>query len=104
MQSRAIQVDDQPDRRIHKPADALRFALSCVWIVLLAVAAVAASATTSGAETDIVGASKRLPPAILTVAPPLALFALLILPLAIAVAQLARRQVQRLVEAAATGV
>ncbi len=103
-QSQAIQVDDQPDRRIHKPADALRFAATCLWIIVLAVAAVAASATTSGAETDIVGASKKLPPAILTVAPPLALFALLILPLGIAVAQLARRQVPRLVEAAATGV
>ena len=104
MQSQAIQVDDQPDRRIHKPADALRFALSCLWIILLAVAAVAASATTTGAETDIVGASKHLPPAIITIGPALGLFVLLILPLGLAVAQLARRQVPRLVEAAATGV
>ena len=103
-QPSAIQVDDQLERRIRKPVDALRCIMSCVWIFVLAVAAVAASAATTGAETDIVGASKRLPHALLAVAPPIALFALLILPVALAVSLLVRGQVRRLAEAVATGL
>jgi uncharacterized membrane protein YbhN (UPF0104 family)/tRNA A-37 threonylcarbamoyl transferase component Bud32 len=99
-----IQVDDQSERRIRKPVDALRFVISCLWIVVLAVAAVAASATTTGVETDIVGASRRLPHSLVVVAPPIALFALLILPAGLAVMLLARRQARRLIEAVATGV
>ncbi|HLK74941.1 MAG TPA: lysylphosphatidylglycerol synthase domain-containing protein [Streptosporangiaceae bacterium] len=100
----AIQVTDRLERRIRKPIDLLRCTTSFIEIVILAVAAVAASATTTGVETDITGASARLPNALLTVAPPLALFALLILPIALAVRQVIRRQVQRLAEAVATGV
>jgi uncharacterized membrane protein YbhN (UPF0104 family) len=100
----AIQVTDRLERRIRKPIDLLRCTTSFLEIVILAVAGVAASATTTGVETDITGASGRLPHALLTVAPPLALFALLILPIALAVRQLIRRQVQRLAEAVATGV
>jgi uncharacterized membrane protein YbhN (UPF0104 family) len=103
-QPRAIQVDDQLERRIRKPVDALRCVMACLWIAVLVVAAVAASATTTGAETDIVGASRRLPHAVLVVAPRIAFFALLVLPLALAVAQLFRRQFQRLIEAVATGL
>jgi glycosyltransferase 2 family protein len=99
-----IEVDDQLERRIRKPVDLLRCVLSCIGIVALAVAGIAASATTSGVETDIVGASRRLPHALLVVAPPLVLFALLILPVAMAVQLLVRRQFRRLAEAAATGV
>ena len=91
-------------RRIRKPVDALRCVVSCFWIVVLAVAAVAASATTNGVETDLVGLSKRLPHALSLIAPPVSFFALLILPIGLAVTQLVRRQVQRLIEAAATGV
>jgi glycosyltransferase 2 family protein len=100
----AIQVTDQLERRIRKPVDGLRCIVSCIEIFVLAVAAVAASATTTGVETDIVGASQRLPRTLLDVAPPLALFALLILPLALAVYQLVRGQIRHLVEAAATGL
>ena len=103
-QPRAIQVTDQLERRIRKPVDALRCIMSCVWIFVLAVAAVAAGAATTGAETDIVGASRRLPHALLVVAPPIALFALLILPVALAVSQLFRRRFRRLIEAVATGL
>jgi uncharacterized membrane protein YbhN (UPF0104 family) len=99
-----IQVSDQLERRIRKPVDALRCVISCAWIVVLAGAALAASATTTGVETDIVGASRRLPHALLVVVPPIALFALLILPIALAVAQLVKRQARRLFEAAATGL
>ena len=98
-----IHVEDHLERRIRKPVDLLRCALSCGEIVVLAVAGVAASATTSGVETDIVGASRRLPHALLTLAPTLALFALLILPVALAVQLLVMRQPRRLLEAVATG-
>jgi uncharacterized membrane protein YbhN (UPF0104 family) len=100
----AIQVTDQLERRIRKPIDGLRCIVSCIWIFVLAVAAVAAAATTTGVETDIVGASRRLPHALLVIAPPIALFALLVLPMALAVSQLVRRQVRHLAEAVATGL
>jgi uncharacterized membrane protein YbhN (UPF0104 family) len=99
-----IQVTDQLERRIRKPIDGLRCIVSCIWILALAVAAVAAAATTTGVETDIVGASRRLPHNLLVIAPPIALFALLVLPAALAVSQLVRRQVRHLAEAVATGL
>ncbi len=86
-----IQIEDQLERRIRKPVDLLRCFLSCIEIVALALAGVAASATTAGLEKDIVGASNRLPHALRVVAPRLALFALIILPVALAVQLLARR-------------
>ena len=104
MTSPSIQVDDRLERRIRKPVDALRCVISCTWIIVATLAALAASATTTGVETDIVGASRRLPHALLVVAPPVALFALFLLPIAFAVAQLVKRQARRLLEAVATGV
>jgi uncharacterized membrane protein YbhN (UPF0104 family)/tRNA A-37 threonylcarbamoyl transferase component Bud32 len=104
LQAPVIQVTDQLERRIRKPADALRCVLTCIGILVLVVAAVSAGAATSGVEIDIVGASKRLPPSLLDVAPPIVSAMLLILPLALAVAQLIRRQVRRLIEAVATGL
>jgi uncharacterized membrane protein YbhN (UPF0104 family) len=97
-------IQDRLERRIRKPFDLLRCIVSCIEIVALALLGVAASATTTGVETDIVGASRRLPHAVLVVAPPLALFALLILPVALAVRELVRRQSRRLAEAVATGL
>jgi glycosyltransferase 2 family protein len=99
----AIQVTDRLDRRIRKPIDLLRCITSGIEIIVLAVAGVAASATTTGVETDIVGASRRLH-TLLVVARPLVLFAILVIPVALAVRQLFRRQVQRLAEAVITGV
>jgi glycosyltransferase 2 family protein len=100
----AIQVTDRLERRIRKPIDLLRCATSSIEIIILAGAGVAASATTTGLETDITNARGHLSGAVLTVAPSLALFAILIIPVALAVRQLVRRQVQRLAEAVATGV
>ncbi len=99
----AIQVTDRLERRIRKPVDLLRCITSGIEIIVLAVAGVAASATTTGVETDIVGASERLH-TLLAVARPLVLFAILIVPVALAVRQLVRGQVQRLAEAVATGL
>ena len=101
----AVQVADHLERRIRKPVDLLRCVVSGIEIIVLAVAGVAASATTTGIETDIVGASKRLPHTLLVVAPAaLTLFAILIIPVLLAVRELVRRQFQRLAEAVATGV
>ena len=104
LQPPVIQVSDQLERRIRKPADVLRCVVTCIVLISIVVGAVAASATTTGAETDIVGASKRLPDALRVLAPQVARFGLLILPLALAVTQLVRRQVRRLMEAVVTGV
>jgi uncharacterized membrane protein YbhN (UPF0104 family)/tRNA A-37 threonylcarbamoyl transferase component Bud32 len=104
LQPPLIQVSDQLERRIRRPADALRCVVACIVIVAAVVTAIAASATTAGAETDIVGASRRLPDALSNDIPQIARFCLLILPLALAAAQLVRRQVRRLIEAFATGV
>ncbi len=99
-----IQIEDQLERRIRKPVDLLRCVVSCIEIVALVVAGVAASATTAAVQADIVGASRHIPTALLTVARPLAFFALFILPAALAVQLLVRRQWRRLAEAVATGV
>jgi glycosyltransferase 2 family protein len=100
----AIQVTDRLERRIRKPVDLLRCVTSSIEIIVLVVAGVAASATTTGIETDITGASARLPYAVRVVAPTVALFAILIIPVALAVRQVVRRQVQSLAEAVATGL
>jgi glycosyltransferase 2 family protein len=100
----AIQVTDRLERRIRKPVDLLRCITSGIEIIVLAVAGIAASATTTGLETDITGASARLPHALRVVAPGVAYFAILIIPVALAVRQVLRRQVQRLAEAVATGL
>jgi glycosyltransferase 2 family protein len=99
-----VTVEDHLERRIRKPVDLLRCIVSCIEVTALALAGVAASATTTGVETDIVGASNRLPHSLLKAAPPLALLALALLPVALAVSLLVHRQPRRLAEAAVTGI
>jgi glycosyltransferase 2 family protein len=99
-----IEVTDQLERRIRKPVDLLRCALSCIEIVALVLAGIAASATTTGVETDIVGASRRLPHALIDVAPKVALIGLFVVPAALGLQLLFRRQLRRVGEAVATGV
>ena len=100
----AIEVTDRLEGRIRKPIDLLRCVTSGIEIIVLAVAGIAASATTTGVETDITNARARLPQALHVVAPTVALFAILIIPVALAVRQVVRRQVQSLAEAVATGL
>ena len=97
-------MEDRLERRIRKPVDLMRCILSCIEIVALALAGVAASATTAAVQADIVGATRQVPASLLQVARPLALIALYILPAALAVQLLARRQFRRLAESVATGV
>jgi uncharacterized protein (TIRG00374 family) len=98
-----IQVEDRLERRIRKPVDLLRCTLSCIEIVALALAGLAASATTAAVQADIAGATRQIPASLLDVARPLSYIALFILPAALAVQLLARRQFRRLAESVATG-
>ena len=104
LQPAAIQVSDHLERRIRKPADALRCVLVCIAIFLLILAAVGAGQTAAAAQGNIVGASKKLPQAFLIVAPQVVNLLLEVLPLGLAISQLVRRQPRRLIEAIATGV
>jgi uncharacterized protein (TIRG00374 family) len=99
-----IQVEDQLERRIRKPVDLLRCILSGVYIVALVGAGIAAAKTTAAIQGDIVSATRRIPDSLLTAAGPLAFIALFILPAALAVQLLARRQFRRLAESVATGI
>ena len=99
-----IEVEDRLERRIRRPVDLLRCIVSCIEIVALALAGLAASATTAAVQADIAGATRQIPAALLQVARPLALIALFILPAALAVQILARRQFRRLAESVATGI
>jgi len=97
-------VTDRLEHRIRKPADLLRCIAASITVVVLAALGIGASATTRGVETNIVEVSTSVPHALLATTRPLALFAVLILPVALAIRQLVRRQSRGLAEAAATGV
>jgi hypothetical protein len=99
-----VLVTDRLEQRIRKPADLLRFVACGIGVVLLAALGIVASATARGVETNIVEFSRSVPHAFVDTARPLALFALLLLNLALAIRQLVRRQPRGLVEAAATGI
>ena len=61
-----IEVEDRLERRIRKPVDGLRCTLSCIEIVALAGAGIAASATTAAVQSDLVGATRQIPAALLS--------------------------------------
>jgi len=100
----AISVEDQLKRRVRRPVDLLRFIADGIQLVLVAGLGLAARAATTGIEQDIVGASRRLPGPLIAVAHPLAPIALLVLPAALALRQILRRQLRQLAEAVATGL
>ena len=99
----AIQVQDQLESRIRIPADLLRVVIALIEIALLAGLGLIARATANGAEFDIVLASQRLPQAVLSFLGFAAHIALLILPVALAIRVLVRRQPRRLAEGLAAG-
>jgi glycosyltransferase 2 family protein len=103
LQAPAIEVSDQLERRIRKPADALRFTLVCIAIVLLVLAGLGAANTAAAVQLNIYDASKKLPHALLEIAPQAVNLLLYILPLSLGISQLVRRQPRRLIEAVATG-
>jgi uncharacterized membrane protein YbhN (UPF0104 family) len=99
-----VVVEDDLARRIRRPGDLLRCAAAFIGIALLVAAGLLAKATTSGVETDVVHASRRLPGEVLSTLRVLAILVLVLLPVALAIRQLVRRQARRLAEAVATGV
>lgn len=100
-------VEDDLEPRVRLPADALRCVVECVEIALLVGLGLLARATVSGVETNVVGASqladKKLLTGVLGLLGDLAHIALLILPLALAVQLVIRRQPRRLAEAVGAG-
>ena len=54
----AVVVEDDLARRIRRPGDLLRCAAACLGIAVLVAAGLLAKATTTGVETDVVGASR----------------------------------------------
>ena len=99
-----VLVEDHREHRIRRPADLLRCLACIAGVVVLAGLGIVASATADGVETNIVEASRSVPHALLVTARPLALFALLLITVALAIRQLVRRQGRTLAEAVATGV
>jgi uncharacterized membrane protein YbhN (UPF0104 family) len=99
----ALLVEDQLARRIRRPIDLLRCLLALLGVVVVAALGVFAGATTTGVEIDARGASLRLPHALLSLLGVVATLALILLPAALAIRQLSRRQPRRLAEAILTG-
>jgi uncharacterized membrane protein YbhN (UPF0104 family) len=97
-------VVDQRASRIRRPVDLLRSLISVLGIALAAGIGLLAHATAAGVEIDAVGAGRRLPGSMLKVFGIAAAIALLLLPVALAIRQLSRRQSQQLAEAVLTGV
>jgi glycosyltransferase 2 family protein len=99
----AVQVEDHLDPRVRLPADLLRCVIALIEIALVAGLGVLARATADGAEYDIVKASNVLPGAMVSVLGFVAHVVLLILPVALAIRLLIRRQPRRLGEGVAAG-
>jgi uncharacterized membrane protein YbhN (UPF0104 family)/tRNA A-37 threonylcarbamoyl transferase component Bud32 len=96
-------VEDKLDSRVRIPADLVRCVIALTEIALLVGIALLASATATGVEIDVVGASKRLPHALLHLISWAGGIALLILPIALAARAVMVKQYRRLAEAVATG-
>ena len=79
-----VLVEDHREHRIRRPADLLRCIACIIIVVVLGGLGIVASATTDGVEVNIVEVSKSVPQAVLEAARPLALFALLLLSVALA--------------------
>jgi glycosyltransferase 2 family protein len=84
--------------------DLLRSVTALLGIAVLVGIGLLAHATAAGVEIDAVGAGRRLPHAVLSLLTVVAPLVLLLLPVALAVRQLSRRQPRQLVEAVLTGV
>jgi len=98
-----VLVDDHLEPRVRIPADFIRFVIAVTEIAILVGIALLASATATGVELDLVGASRRLPIALLHLIGFAGGVALLILPIALAIRLIVVRQYRRLGEAVATG-
>jgi glycosyltransferase 2 family protein len=100
----AVRVEDHLESRVRIPADILRCVIALIEIGLLAGLGLLARETASGAEFNLVQASEKLPKSLLSLLGDVAHAALLVLPVALAVRLLIRRQPRRLAEGAGAGV
>src|SRR5215469_751037 len=98
-----VLVEDHLEPRLRIPADLLRCVIAVAEIAVLTGVAVLASATATGVEVDFVGASNRLPTAVLHLIALAGNLALPILPVVLAIRLGLLRQFRRLIEAIATG-
>src|SRR5260221_5009864 len=96
-------VEDHLEPRVRIPADLVRSVIAVIEIGILAGLALLANATATGVEVDLVGASRRLPAALLQLIGWAGPVALLILPIALATRLLMVRQYRRLAEAVPPG-
>src|SRR5215468_7638640 len=96
-------VEDQRARRIRRPIDLLRCLIAVLGVIVAAGIGLLAGATARGVQIDAVGASSKLPHAVLALLGVAATLALLLWPAALAIRQLSRRQPRRLTEAVLTG-
>ena len=96
-------VEDHLEPRVRIPADLVRSVIAVIEVGILAGLALLANATATGVEVDLVGASRRLPAALLQLIGWAGPVALLILPIALAIRLLMVRQYRRLGEAVAAG-
>ena len=103
-QTAALVVEDQLEPRIRIPTDLLRCLTALIEIALLLGLGLAARATTTGVEVDVVGASQHLARGLVAPLHSLAFIALLVLPVALAIRLGWIGQLRRLVEATAIGV
>jgi uncharacterized membrane protein YbhN (UPF0104 family) len=99
----AIHVEDHLEPRVRIPADILRCVIALIEIALLAALGELARQTADGAEFDLVQASHKLPKVLLSLLGYVAHIALLVLPVALAVRLLVRRQFRRLAEGVGAG-
>jgi uncharacterized membrane protein YbhN (UPF0104 family) len=98
-----VRVTDHLETRVRIPADMIRSVVAAIEIGLLTGLALLASATATGVEFDFVGASEKLPTAVLHLIQLAGELALPILPLALAIRLAVRGQFRRLAEAIAAG-
>ncbi len=98
-----VLVTDHLEPRVRIPADMLRSVIALLEIGLLVGLALLASATATGVDVDFVGASEKLPAAVLHFIQLAGDLALPILPLGLAIRLGLRGQFRRLAEAVLTG-
>jgi glycosyltransferase 2 family protein len=94
-----VKVEDHLAPRVRVPADVLRCVTAVIEIGLLVGLALLARATATGVEVDVVYASQKLATGVTTPLYFLASLALLVLPVVLAVRQVFRGQLERLIEA-----
>jgi glycosyltransferase 2 family protein len=98
-----VLVEDHLEPRVRIPADLLRSLTAVLEIGLLVGLALLATATATGVDVDLVGASEKLPISLLHLISLAATLALPVLPLALAIRLLVHSQFRRLGEAIAAG-